>query len=100
MHGKKPMGNSLFTRELNVTVSGASTESKEDAVNTAFHNIRAEVAKQEDGIIIGIKPVNVHVIKLESIPYNEHFLFLFFKRKKERVSVILEVTVEVQVLRI
>lgn len=94
------MANSLVVRNLTVTVSGTSRESKEDAVNSAFHNIRAEVAKQVQEIIIGIKPVSIEVESLKIIPYTQHFLFIFFPRKKERVQVTLKITVEIQVLKI
>lgn len=92
--------NVLVEKTFDIEVTGASIQSKEDAVNTAFKNIRQKVAEQCNGIVISVKPVNVEVKNLEVQEYTERFLFLFMPRKKERVKIDLSITVEVMTLDI
>lgn len=94
------MNNSLVTQEVVVHVSGTSIQSKEDALNTAFRNIRGEIAKKVEGYIISAIPKAVEVEKMETQEYTQRFLFLFMPKKKEKVVLQLAVTVEVSTLDI
>ena len=92
--------NCLKHKEMTVEISGVSNRSKEEAVNAAFQNLRAEVAKVDNCLIVYMKPTAVSVKKLESEEYTEKFLFLFMPRQRERVKVTLAVTVEYEALEI
>lgn len=92
--------NNLQHREMTVEIKGTSTVSKEDAVNTAFRNLRSEIAKKDNSMIVYMKPIAVTVKELDEQEYTEKFLFLFMPRQKSRVSVTLAVTVEYEALEI
>lgn len=85
---------------MTVEVHGISTKSKEDAINNAFQNLRTEIAKNDNELIIYMKPIAVSVKDLQVEEYTERFLFLFWPRKKERVNLNLTVTVEYEALSI
>lgn len=88
------------TGQYNVKINGISNKSKDDAVNTAFRNLRAEVSKVVDGLIVYMKPLEVKVTDMETQDYTERFLFLFDPRKRTKCRITLEVTVEVTTITI
>ena len=92
--------NDLTHKTMTVEISGVSNKSKEEAINTAFQNLRSEIAKKDNCLIVYMKPVAVSVKELESEEYTERFLFLFMPRKREKVKVTLAVTVEYEALEI
>ncbi|MBQ1477277.1 MAG: DUF4312 family protein [Erysipelotrichaceae bacterium] len=92
--------NSLTHKEMLVEIKGVSRTSKEDAVNAAFRNLRAEIAKKDNCLIVYMKPTAVYVKELQTEEYTEKFLFFFMPRKKENVKVTLEVAVEYEALEI
>lgn len=94
------MENKLKTSTITVELSGSSLKSKEDAVNNAFSSMRAKIAEKSDAIIVGIRPTAIEVVKLQTQPYTERFLFLFFPRKKEKVVITMKVQAELQTLEI
>ena len=46
--------NRLKEKQIEIHISGVSIHSKEDAVNTAFKNIRTQVSNEIKGIILSI----------------------------------------------
>lgn len=92
--------NCLRHREMTVEISGTSLTSKEDAVNTAFRNLRGQIAKADNSLIVYMKPVAVTVKKLDVEEYTERFLFLFMPKQKQKVKVTLAVTVEYEALEL
>jgi uncharacterized protein (TIGR03578 family) len=92
--------NVLVEKTFTVEVTGTSIQSREDAVNTAFKNIRSKIAKECKGIVISVKPIQVEVKQSEVQEYTQRFLFLFMPRKRERVKIDLLITVQVQTLDI
>lgn len=92
--------NCLKHKELTVEIKGVSLNSKEDAINAAFRNLRSEVAKVDKSLIVYMKPLAVTVNELEVEDYTEKFLFVFMPRKKQRVKITLAVTVEYEALEI
>ncbi|MDB7987623.1 DUF4312 family protein [Faecalicoccus pleomorphus] len=92
--------NRLKEKQIEIHISGVSIHSKEDAVNTAFKNIRTQVSNEIKGIILSIRPTSVKVEDLQIKEYTQRFLFLFMPKKKQKVKIDLKVTVDVQVLDI
>ncbi len=92
--------NCLVNRTLTVEITGVSTKSKEDAINQAFGNLRAEVSKVYQDLIVYMKPLGVQVKNIEEYEYTERFLFIFWPRKRARVKITLVVTVEVSLLQV
>ena len=90
----------LKEKQIENHISGVSIHSKEDAVNTAFKNIRTQVSNEIKGIILSIRPTSVKVEDLQIKEYTQRFLFLFMPKKKQKVKIDLKVTVDVQVLDI
>lgn len=72
--------------ELETTVS-AKSETKEEAVAKAFQSLRDETAKRTDGVIVYMRPTEVTLEELKTDTYIERFLFFFFPRQKQMVSI-------------
>lgn len=96
------MSNENIVRNgtLIVETRGVSKKSKEDAINNAFSNLRSEISKRENSLIIYMKPTAVSVKEIKTEDYTERFLFFFMPRKKERVDLTLTVTVEYEALEL
>lgn len=92
--------NILHNRTLTIEITGVSSKSKEEAVNTAFRNLKAEVSKVVTDLIVYMKPLEVELKGLESEEYTERFLFIFMPRKHEKVKITLSVKVEIATLSI
>jgi uncharacterized protein (TIGR03578 family) len=92
--------NIALTKRIDVEIRGVSNKSREDAINNAFHNLRGEIAKVDNRLIIYMKPVAVYLKEEKIQKYTERFLFLFMPREKEKVDLTLRVTVECEFLNI
>jgi uncharacterized protein (TIGR03578 family) len=64
-------------KEITLLVEGRG-QTKEQALNAAFSNIKNEVG----GTPLRIEPLEAEVLEAEEIQYTERFLFLFFKRTR------------------
>ena len=95
------MSNSILKqRFVNVDITGVSTKSKDDAVTTAFRNLKAEIGKAVPELIVYMRPVEVEIVDIKQEEYTEKFLGLFLPRRREKVKLTLRVRVDVSYLAI
>lgn len=92
------MENKLLTFTRTVSVEGASTKSKEDAVQNAFAMLQKLVANDIQGIMIYMKPIDVEVESYSETKKKERYLGIFFSRTMVTYRVKLKVTVEGSVI--
>ncbi|MDO4378842.1 MAG: DUF4312 family protein [Erysipelotrichia bacterium] len=92
--------NILRQKTVVVEISGVSTKSKDDAVTTAFRNLKSQIAKAVPELIIYMRPVEVELVDIQTEKYTEKFLLLFMPREREKVKLTLKVRVDVSYLTI
>ena len=90
----------LRQKTVVVEISGVSNKSKDDAVTTAFKNLKSELAKTVPELIVYMRPVEVELVDLKKEEYQEKFMMLFMPRQREKVKLTLKVRVEVSYLTI
>ena len=90
----------LRQKTVVVEISGVSNKSKDDAVTTAFKNLKSEIAKTVPVLIVYMRPVEVEFGDLKKEEYQEKFMMLFMPRQREKVKLTLKVRVEVSYLTI
>ena len=90
----------LRQKTIVVEITGVSTKSKDDAVTTAFRNLKAEIAKVVPELIVYMRPVEVELVDMQHEEYEEKFLMVFMPRKREKVKLTLKVRVDVSYLTI
>ena len=90
----------LRQKTVVVEISGVSNKSKDDAVTTAFNNLKSEIAKTVPELIVYMRPVEVELVDLKKEEYQEKFMMLFMPRQREKVKLTLKVRVEVSYLTI
>ena len=90
----------LRQKTVVVEISGVSNKSKDDAVTTAFKNLKREIAKTVPELIVYMRPVEVELVDLKKEEYQEKFMMLFMPRQREKVKLTLKVRVEVSYLTI
>ncbi|MGX8700830.1 DUF4312 family protein [Caproiciproducens sp.] len=76
--------------ETEITVS-ADSKTKEGAVGKAFQSLRSEAAKQIDGIIVYMRPLDVTLEEMKISTSTEKFLFFFLPRKRQTVFIKLRI---------
>lgn len=95
------MSESILKQKMVVVeITGVSTKSKDDAVTTAFKNLKAEIAKSVPELIVYMRPVEVELVDIKTEKYTEKFLMLFMPREREKVKLTLKVRVDVSYLTI
>lgn len=95
------MSESILRQKMAVVeITGISTKSKDDAVTTAFKNLKAEIAKSVPELIVYMRPVEVELVDIKTEKYTEKFLMLFMPREREKVKLTLKVRVDVSYLTI
>lgn len=95
------MSESILRQKMVVVeITGISTKSKDDAVTTAFKNLKAEIAKSVPELIVYMRPVEVELVDIKAEKYTEKFLMLFMPREREKVKLTLKVRVDVSYLTI
>lgn len=95
------MSESILKQKMVVVeITGISTKSKDDAVTTAFKNLKAEIAKSVPELIVYMRPVEVELVDIKTEKYTEKFLMLFMPREREKVKLTLKVRVDVSYLTI
>lgn len=92
--------NVLEIKQLSVEITGTSNNSKEEAVNNAFASLKKAVMAKSGELIVYMRPINVHVKEIQKNEYTEKFLMVFMPRQKEKVRVVLDVTVELYTISI
>ncbi len=92
--------NILKQKTVVVEISGVSTKSKDDAVTTAFRNLKSQIAKSVPELIVYMRPVEVELVDIKTEKYTEKFLMLFIPREREKVKLTLKVRVDVSYLTI
>ena len=92
--------NILKQKTVVVEISGVSTKSKDDAVTTAFRNLKSQIAKSVPELIVYMRPVEVELVDIKTEKYTEKFLMLFMPREREKVKLTLKVRVDVSYLTI
>lgn len=90
----------LRQRTVTVEITGVSTKSKDDAVTTAFKNLKSEIAKTVPELIVYMRPVEVELVEMKKEEYTEKFLMVFMPREREKVKLTLRVRVDVSYLTI
>ncbi|MEK9497254.1 DUF4312 family protein [Photorhabdus sp. P32] len=85
--------------KTSVRVNGQG-ETKQQAIADALNAVQRTVLKETNNIILRIEPQNVEIVSAAIKVINEKFLFLFFPRKREFYSVILDVALDVTLLNI
>ena len=90
----------LRQKTVVVEISGVSNKSKDDAVTTAFKNLKSEIAKTVPELRVYMRPVEVELVDLKKEEYQEKFMMLFMPRQREKVKLTLKVRVEVSYLTI
>lgn len=95
------MSESILKQKMVIVeITGISTKSKDDAVTTAFKNLKAEIAKSVPELIVYMRPVEVELVDIKMEKYTEKFLMLFMPREREKVKLTLKVRVDVSYLTI
>lgn len=95
------MSESILKQKMVIVeITGISTKSKDDAVTTAFKNLKAEIAKSVPELIVYMRPVEVELVDIKTEKYTEKFLMLFMPREREKVKLTLKVRVDVSYLTI
>lgn len=85
--------------ELKHTLSLAGTgDSKEQAFNDVFSQIKPLVAKTFANIILQIEPQEVEVVSAVETSYTEKFLGLLFPRKRTRYDIAVNITVRLRMI--
>ncbi|MGL6218559.1 MAG: DUF4312 family protein [Lacrimispora sphenoides] len=77
-------------REMTLQIEGRG-QTKEQALNAAFSNLKNEVG----GTPLRIEPLDAEVLEADEIQYTERFLFLFFRRTRFEYFLRLRVRVRV-----
>jgi uncharacterized protein (TIGR03578 family) len=77
-------------REITLQIEGRG-QTKEQALNAAFSNLKNEVS----GTPLRIEPLDAEVLEADEIQYTERFLFLFFRRTRFEYFLRLRVRVRV-----
>lgn len=88
------MPNILRAETFEFTIKGKG-ETAADALQKAFGLLRKQAYAKVPGPIVYMEPTAVHVINRQEVTSREAFLLVFFPR--QRVSIDLEVLVEVMV---
>lgn len=82
-----------------VRVSGRG-DTKQKAIADALNSVQRTVLKESSNIILRIEPLEVEVVNATVKVTNEKFLFVFFPRKREFYSVVLDVALDVTLLNV
>jgi uncharacterized protein (TIGR03578 family) len=82
-----------------VRVEGTG-KSKEQAVNMALGKIQKKVMDEFKAMIIRIEPLGTEVIEATEQTYTERFLLFFFPRKRHIYKVVLDVNVNIILLKV
>lgn len=82
-----------------VRVEGTG-KSKEQALNTALGKIQRKVMNEYKAMILRIEPLGTEVIDAIEQTYTERFLLFFFPRKRHNYKVVLDVDVNIILLKI
>ncbi|WP_313582777.1 DUF4312 family protein [Lacrimispora sp.] len=77
-------------KEMTLQIEGRG-QTKEQALNAAFSNLKNEVG----GTPLRIEPLDAEVLEADEIQYTERFLFLFFRRTRFEYFMRLRVRVRV-----
>nr|WP_314264344.1 DUF4312 family protein [uncultured Moellerella sp.] len=85
--------------ETSVRVSG-SGDTKQKAIADALNAIQRTVLKESSDIILRIEPKNVTLVTAQVASRTEKFLFLFLSRKRCHYSVVLDVSLDVTLLKV
>jgi uncharacterized protein (TIGR03578 family) len=92
--------NALVSLSKEVSITGSSTKSQEDAVNNAFSHMRSEVSKIVQDPILSIKPSKVFIKESIERDIKERFFFLFLPRIKKEYVITLSVVIDLSVLKL
>ncbi len=92
--------NILKQRFVNVEITGVSLKSKDDAITTAFRNLKSEIGKNVKELIVYMRPVEVEIVDIQTEEYTERFLGVLLPRRREKVKLTLRVRVDVSYLAI
>ncbi|SDY15034.1 conserved hypothetical protein EF_0831/AHA_3912 [Evansella caseinilytica] len=74
--------------------------SKETAINSALGNVQKKMIKEHKGLILRIEPLDIRVVEAKETTYTERFLLFFFPRKRSRYKVVLEIDVNVFLIKV
>lgn len=78
--------------DYTLTLSGAA-ETKEGAFNKVFAQIKPQIAREINELVVRIEPKDLEVLSAEEICYTERFMGLFFPRTRRRYEVQVRLTV-------
>lgn len=87
----------LETKNLTITCKGTG-ESDTQAMESAFQDMRSQIATVIKWPILKINAEDVHLLHLEEEQWKEAFLYFFAKRNRRKITVTLQVDVAVQIL--
>lgn len=87
---------SQINQKLRINGKG---KSKQEAFADALSKIQKQVIKNNDDVILQIQPKDVTVLAATEDRYTEKFLFFFMPRVRSTFTVDLEITVEIQKVR-
>ncbi len=87
------------TIQHKVKVEGKG-KSKEHAINTALGQIQRKVMDEYKAMIIRIEPLSINVIEAIEHTYTERFLLFFFPRKRHMYKVVMDVDVNITLLKV
>ncbi|MFT8407398.1 DUF4312 family protein [Liquorilactobacillus nagelii] len=89
--------NKIIEKQINIFGSG---DSKERAISNALTQTQKKVINKAKTIVLRIEPLEVSVINLKKVIVTEHFLFIFFPRKKVQYFAELNVKVQINYLMV
>lgn len=84
-------------QETTLTLSG-SAETKEEAFNRIFSQIKMELSKRIPGLLIRIEPMDIEIVSAIETVYTERLFGLFFPRKRTRYQIKADVTVRIRII--
>lgn len=83
--------------QTKVRVEGTG-KTKEQAINFALGQIQKKILAEQKAMLIRIEPLGVTVLEALEQNYTERFMLFFFPRKRQTYKVVLEVSVQCQLL--
>lgn len=86
----------MFKEQIAILTLSGSGETKEHAFNQIFSQVKREVAKQCQDMILQIEPQDVDIISAVHTISTERFLGIFWPRQRDRYEIKLHLTVRIR----
>lgn len=84
---------------ITIQVSGQG-DSKQRAFANALAQVQGTILKNTQDVILRIEPLDINVVKAFSTVNMEKFLFFFLPRKRETYTVVLDISVDITLIKV